>query len=83
VSVEQKRRLDVFEDLLRAARAALAYDAAIRSCADEPGKMASFCTAEGSTLDMLYADWCDTAAAAIAKYEGHPDDAPELDRGAR
>src|SRR5690242_16425780 len=32
------------DDLLAAARAAIAYDAAIASCANDPEKMASFCT---------------------------------------
>jgi hypothetical protein len=36
------------------ARAILAYDQAIQSCADDPEKMASFCTAEGDRLDDLY-----------------------------
>ena len=34
--------------------AVLAYDAAIRGCANEPERMASFCTAEGDDLDTLY-----------------------------
>lgn len=41
--------------------AVLAYDAAIRACADDPEKMASFCTAEGDDLDMLYAHMLNAA----------------------
>lgn len=36
------------------ARAVLAYDAAIQLCADDPEKMASFCTTQGDALDDLY-----------------------------
>ena len=36
------------------AQAVLAYDAAIQSCANDPERMASFCTAEGDSLDALY-----------------------------
>lgn len=36
------------------ADAVLAYDAAIYSCANDPDKMASFCTAQGDDLDALY-----------------------------
>jgi hypothetical protein len=36
------------------AASVLAYDAAIRSCANDPNKMASFCSAEGDDLDALY-----------------------------
>jgi len=45
------------------ARAVLDYDEAIKSCADDPKKMASFCTAQGDTLDMLYMDMLRLAAA--------------------
>ena len=37
------------------AAAVLAYDAAIRSCANDPEKMSSFCSAQGDDLDALYA----------------------------
>jgi hypothetical protein len=36
------------------ARAVLAYDEAIQSCADDPETMSSFCTAQGDNLDDLY-----------------------------
>lgn len=45
---------------------AIAYDEAIRSCADDPKKMASFCTAEGESLDALYAAWIVAARGAVA-----------------
>jgi hypothetical protein len=57
-------------DLLEAAKAALMYDKAIRSCAYEPEKMASFCTAEGDNLDALYDAWISKASAAISKATG-------------
>ena len=57
-------------DLLDAARCAIAYDAAIQSCANDPDRMSSFCTAEGDSLDALYAAWIDAARAAIAKATG-------------
>lgn len=56
--------------LLAAARAALAYDAAIQSCCNDPSRMASFCTAEGDDIDALYAAWIDASRAAIAKATG-------------
>jgi hypothetical protein len=54
-------------DLLLAARAAVAYDAAIQSAANDPNKMSSLCTAEGEDLDALYARWISLSRAAIAK----------------
>lgn len=53
--------------LLDACEAAVCYDKAIRSCANDPDKMASYCTAAGEELDDLYADWVAAAHAAIAK----------------
>lgn len=57
-------------ELLAACEAAIKYDLAIASCGNEPHKMASFCTAEGVTLDDLYASWITKAKKAIAKTEG-------------
>lgn len=37
--------------------AALKYDDAIRACANDPSRMASFCTATGEDLDTLYLEW--------------------------
>lgn len=53
--------------LVAAARAALAYDAAIKSCANNPEQMASFCTAQGDTLDDLYFEWQELSADALAQ----------------
>ncbi len=39
------------------ATASLAYDEAIRACADDPERMSSFCSAQGDDLDALYANW--------------------------
>lgn len=53
-------------DLHRSAtRAALAYDEAIRACANDPEKMASFCSAHGDNLDSLYAKWITLARLAL------------------
>jgi hypothetical protein len=57
------------QELRGACEAALAYDKAIKSCANDPDKMASYCTAEGETLDCLYANWISKSIAAIAKAE--------------
>ena len=57
-------------DLLEAAKAAVEYDKAIRSCADDPDKMSSHCTADGDDLDTLYFRWMTASRAAIAKAEG-------------
>lgn len=51
--------------LCEAAQAAIAYDDAIQSCADDPVKMSSFCTAKGDTLDALYGNWISAARAAL------------------
>ena len=48
------------------ARLAIAYDSAIQACANSPDAMSSHCTAEGDTLDDLYAAWI-TAARALLK----------------
>lgn len=55
--------------ILGACVKAIAYDEAIRSCADDPKKMASFCTAEGESLDSLYAAWITAARGAVALVE--------------
>jgi hypothetical protein len=41
----------------------LAYDEAIRQCANDPRRMATFCTATGATLDALYEQMVDAAIA--------------------
>lgn len=58
------------EALIEAAEAASRYDDAIQSCANEPERMASFCTAEGDDLDFLYSDWIDKSRAALARAKG-------------
>lgn len=40
--------------LKKSAETVIAYDLAIKSCADDPAKMATFCTAQGEDLDALY-----------------------------
>ncbi|MDN2700181.1 hypothetical protein O0882_28110 [Janthinobacterium sp. SUN073] len=49
-----------------AARAAIAYDKAIKACANSPQSMSSWCTAQGDSLDVLYADWVSKSRAALA-----------------
>jgi hypothetical protein len=51
---EQIARLAI--PLVQLARAAVAYDEAIKECANDPDRMASYCTAEGEDLDTLYFD---------------------------
>ena len=36
------------------AKQVIAYDEAIKTCGNDPEKMASFCTAEGESLDLIY-----------------------------
>lgn len=64
---------DIIRDLLaerdalrEAAKAAIAYDAAIEQSANDPAAMSSFCTATGDNLDALYEDWITKARAAIS-----------------
>lgn len=52
--------------LITAAKAGVEYDKAILSCANDPELMASFCTAEGGTLDTLYAAWISATFKALA-----------------
>jgi len=54
-------------ELIKAAELAIVYDEAIQQCANDPEKMASFCTATGEDLDALYLDWVTAARTAIAK----------------
>lgn len=42
--------------------AVLAYDRAIRACANDPEKMSSFCSADGEDLDTLYLNMLERAA---------------------
>jgi len=48
------------------ARACVAYDDAIRACANDPARMTSFSTAAGDDLDGLYFAWAEKARALIA-----------------
>lgn len=47
------------------ADAVLDYDTAIQACANDPAKMASFCTAEGVNLDELYLRMVNKARIAL------------------
>lgn len=58
------------------AQACMDYDAAIRSCADDPKRMDSFCTATGDDLNDLYEGWLHRALAALSG-SGHPVDSPK------
>ena len=70
--LEHGRKLEAEVAELRAALggvalAAVAYDDAIQSCANDPKRMASFCTADGDDLDALYACWISASRAALAR----------------
>ncbi len=54
-------------DMQKACEAAQKYDEAIAACGNDPAKMASFCTAQGDTLDALYLDWINKSCAALEK----------------
>lgn len=56
-------------EMYAACKAAIAYNEALKSCANDPDKMSSFCTAEGDDLDLLYESWIRLSAAAIVKAE--------------
>ena len=66
----ERRLIAAAPELLEAAKAAVAYDEAIRGCANDPDKMSSYCTAGGDDLDTLYFRWLTLARAGIAKAEG-------------
>ena len=65
-----RRAVNNVEALANACEAAIRYDEAIRACADDPDKMASYCTAEGDDLDKLYDDWMSQSRAALAAVDG-------------
>ena len=52
-----------------ACKAAIEYDKAIESCASDPEKMSSFCTAQGDDLDTLYFGWLAKAKQAVGEWE--------------
>jgi hypothetical protein len=54
--------------LVKAAKAALEYDQAINACANDPDAMATYCTAQGENLDMLYSNWISAAKEAMLNY---------------
>lgn len=65
-SLERARTMAAAPQMLEACLAAVVYDDAIRSCANDPEKMTEFGTAEGDDLDALYLDWMTKSRAAIA-----------------
>lgn len=56
--------------LLEAALAGAAYRVALAQCANDPQRMASFCTATGDDLDTLFEKWDRLSKEAIAKAGG-------------
>ncbi|MCX7283939.1 MAG: hypothetical protein NTX28_07820 [Novosphingobium sp.] len=60
------------KSIVDAALAAIAYDKAIQGCADNPDAMFSYCTAQGETLDSLYADWIAKSRAVLGEYGVKP-----------
>jgi hypothetical protein len=66
----EERAQELERALGACADSAIAYDEAIHGCANDPERMASFCTAQGDDLDALYLAWLDAARdakAALAK----------------
>ena len=57
-------------ELLEACEAAIKYDEAIRSCANNPAALTSYGTAQGDSLDALYDEWMHKARAAIGNATG-------------
>jgi hypothetical protein len=70
INLQRARLIAAALELLTAAEAAIAYDEAIQSCDNSPEKMATFCTAQGDSLDRLYDRWICLSRAAIAKAKG-------------
>ena len=58
---------DAVKDLVEATKAGIVYDKAINECANNPDKMATYCTVQGDRLDDLYDDWIAKTRAALAK----------------
>ena len=56
----------VYGPVVEAAKAAILYDAAIQSCANDPKRMTEFLTAQGDDLDALYDNWIGKSRAALA-----------------
>lgn len=50
------------------------YDKAIKSCANDPEKMSSFCTAQGDDLDELYFRMLDLATQLATGKRYDPSD---------
>lgn len=67
------------EQIAAIARAAVAYDEAIMSCAEDPDKMSTYCTAEGEDLDALYFALMTKARSALGlpNVLNEPEPAPE------
>jgi hypothetical protein len=57
------------QEIATLAAAVEAYDRAVESCANDPERMASFCSAEGEDLDRLYLRMRDLAKAVLSKGE--------------
>ena len=64
--------------LEKVAEAAIRYDDALLQCADDPKKMASFCTATGDNLDALYLEWMTLARAALEECNKAVNEAAEV-----
>ena len=47
----------ILREAVLACRYAVAYDAAIRECAQDADRMDNYCTAKGENLDLLYRRW--------------------------
>jgi hypothetical protein len=70
--VAERQRDELVAYLREASDAAIAYDSAIQSCANEPERMASFCTADGDNLETLYAKFICGAQAGRSLLSKYP-----------
>lgn len=70
--VHRARMMLAGNDLIEAAKAALAYDEAIQACANDHTKMATYCTAQGDDLDALYLNWISASSRAMDTLNSAP-----------
>jgi hypothetical protein len=54
---------------LALAAAVRAYHEALQSCADDPRRMSTFCTAQGKDLDDLYLEMVDAAGIDLEQWQ--------------
>jgi len=69
IATEIVQAVNLFDEMADALKAAVRYDDAIRSCANDPNRMSSYCTAAREDLDRLYLDWITKSRRALSKLE--------------